>query len=118
MGSNSGGTTLAFSFVYPILSLLIAVLMITIYVRSKGRKPIKVLSLAPLIGLIYGIVYTAVYCIVTISQGGFAPIFVVRSFEGFIIDLIVWAILLIHSSKASDKPEKLSEEEKIHISNL
>lgn len=115
---NSINTTLIFSGVYPILSLFFAGLMVAIYVKTKGRKPIKALAVIPVAGLVYGIIYTVVYCTITLNQGGFAPIFVVRSFEGFAVDLAVWTVLVIHSSKSSSRPQSLSEEDKISISNL
>ena len=115
---SSVNTTLIFSGVYPLLSLFFAALMIFIYVKAKGKKPVKALAAIPAAGLVYGIIYSVVYCTITLNQGGFAPIFVIRSFEGFAIDLAVWIVLAIHSSKTSSQPKTLSEEERIHISNL
>ncbi len=117
---SSVNTTLIFSGVYPLLSLLFAAFMIFIYVKAKakGKKPVKALAVIPAAGLVYGIIYSVVYCVITLNQGGFAPIFVIRSFEGFAIDLAVWIVLAIHSSITSSQPKTLSEEDRIHISNL
>ncbi len=117
MNQNAYNAFLICSGIYPLVAALLGALMIVAYVRSKGGPVLKPLAAIPAAGLLYAIVYTSVYCAVSFRDGGFAPIFVVRSFEGFALDLIIWLALLLHSSKPSTRKRDLTDEEKMDITN-
>lgn len=126
---------LIWSYVYPIIGLLLGVAMIIMYVKTKENKLIKPFGLIPAFGLLYGLVYTAVYCVASLKYNSFTYIYVIRSYEGFFIDFVVWLSLMIHSiispvlkqqkiekakKKAKDSLEvsKISDDEKMKISNF
>ncbi|MCI6216151.1 MAG: hypothetical protein PUH11_01030 [Bacilli bacterium] len=124
---ESDRSFLIWSCVYPAIGVLFGIAMIILYIKFKEKNLIKPFLAVPILGLVYGVVYTSVYCAVTLKQGGFTYIYVIRSFEGFAIDFIVWICLFIHSSvtkryrkDVDDKKlsSKLSEDEKVKISNF
>lgn len=118
MNQNSQDSFLICSGIYPLIAVLLGVWMIVFYVKKRERTPIYTLAVIPGVGLLYAIVYTVLYCVISFREGDFAPIFVIRSFEGFAIDLIVWVILLIRSAKTSARSTKPSDEEKMDITNF
>lgn len=124
---QSDRSFLIWSCIYPAIGVLLGIAMIILYIKFKEKNLIKPFLAVPILGLVYGIVYTTVYCAVTLKQGGFTGIYVIRSFEGFAIDFIVWICLLIHSNvtkryrkDVDDKKlsSRLSEDEKMKISNF
>ena len=118
MNQNTQNSFLICSGIYPLIAVLFGVFMIVLYVRMKEKTPLKLFAIIPAVGLLYAIAFTIIYCAITFDKGGFTPIFVVRSFEGFLIDLIVWIILIIHSSKTLSKSSKPTDEEKMDITNF
>lgn len=112
------------TMVYPILSILFAIVMIVLYLKCNFRHKFLVLSAFPAMGLLYGIIFTFAHCISTLTRGAVEPILIVRSFEGFLLDFVVLIALLIRSSfvkKANSKnvsKKDLNDEQKIEIKNL
>lgn len=88
---------LAWSYVFPIIGVLLGVFMIVLYFKAKEIKLIKPFLFLPAVGLIYGFVYTAVYCAASLKSGSFTYAYVIRSYEAFIVDFVVWFALLLCS---------------------
>ncbi len=123
---------LIWSYVYPMIGLLLGVAMIIMYVKTKENKLIKPFGFITAFSLLYGLVYTAVYCAASLKYNSFTYIYIIRSYEGFIIDFVVWLSLMIHSiispvlkkqkiEKAKKKAlevSKISDDEKMKISNF
>ena len=118
MNQNSQNSFLICSGIFPLIAILLGVLMVVFYLKMREKTPLKVFAIIPAIGLLYAVVYTVIYCVISFQEGSFAPIFVIRSFEGFAIDLIVWLILMVHSSKTPSKPTEPSDDEKMDITNF
>ncbi len=124
------------SGIYPIIGLLLGVTMIIAYTKSKNNKLVKPFAFIPAFGLLYGLIYTFAYCIASITSGVFDYIYIIRSFEGFIIDFIIWFIIFTYSicppnssknrgKKFSKKAiednlnsSEMSEDEKMEITNF
>ena len=126
--SMQDNSFLIWSCIYPIIGVLLWIAMIIAYVKAKSRKLVIVFVSIPSFSLLYAIVYISIYCAATIKDGTFNSIFVIRSFEGFVTDFIVWIVLFIHSTmrfkplNSNDNQRRnnseISEEEKIKITNF
>ncbi len=118
-----GPNTMA-TFIYPILSILFAIVMIILYLKCNFRHMFLILSAFPTVGLLYGIIFTFAHCISTLTRGAVQPILIIRSFEGFLLDFIVLIVLLIHCNLIKKQNGKnalkkdLNDEQKIEIKNL